>query len=71
MTQSPQEKPSEGSQDETTGFQHPNLDLKNQTKPSVAEIMQSIRQIFQNNPNIPMKIFSSTQWLTNVLKTTL
>ena len=43
MTQSPQEKPSEGSQDETTGFQHPKLDLKNQTKPSVAEIMQSIQ----------------------------
>lgn len=45
MTQFPQEKPGvKGSQDETTGFQYPNLDAyKSKTKPSATEIMQSIQ----------------------------
>lgn len=35
------------------------------------KLCKAFSQIFQNNLNVPTKIFSSTQWLTNVLKTTL
>lgn len=54
MTQFPQEKPGvKGSQDETTGFQYPNLDAyKSKTKPSATELCKAFSQIFQNNLNV-------------------
>lgn len=35
------------------------------------KLCKAFNQMFQNNLNVPVKIFSFTQWLTNVLKTTL